>query len=496
MHKNNPLNRPILWKKNPLLFEINSWPWLNYLSHKFKSKISLKNVPISIFDEKFANFDAIWLMGVWKRSPESKRIACSHTGLLNDFRMALDDFSIDDVVGSPYAIYEYTADPNLGGQEGLINFYKKLQSKNKKLILDFVPNHVSRDNIWRETHPEYFIQGSEIDLQINPTTFFKANDKVFAHGKDPYFTAWTDTLQVNAFSKEYRKQVIHTIKQIANTCDGIRCDMAMLLTNSIFQKTWGKFAGAPLEREFWVEVIGEVKKFKHGFLFIAEVYWDMEWELIQQGFDYCYDKRLYERLLHDTIDNIKGHLRAEMKYQNHLVRFIENHDEERALPCFGAKKSVSAGMIALTLPGCRLLHYGQNLGFLKKLPVQLGRYPPETPNKKIQKIYENFFRIIKEEIPFDGTWKLIDIDFQPIIYSWYKKSIYSIIFCNYSDNACDEIILIEKIITKNLTTNNILVKMIFSSIDPEKIDDRVIFENNSLHFRLNPWEFLILKVKI
>ncbi|MHA1919155.1 MAG: alpha-amylase family glycosyl hydrolase, partial [Promethearchaeota archaeon] len=144
MHKNNPLNRPILWKKNPLLFEINSWPWLNYLSHKFKSKISLKNVPISIFDEKFANFDAIWLMGVWKRSPESKRIACSHTGLLNDFRMALDDFSIDDVVGSPYAIYEYTADPNLGGQEGLINFYKKLQSKNKKLILDFVPNHVSR----------------------------------------------------------------------------------------------------------------------------------------------------------------------------------------------------------------------------------------------------------------------------------------------------------------------------------------------------------------
>jgi len=235
-----------------IIYEINTWPWLNQLSHKKDPPITLENIPKIIYDKNFDPYDTIWLMGVWKRSQKSKFIASTHRGLLIDYKLALTDFSIEDVIGSPYAIYEYTVDPKLGGNIGLKTFYKELKSRNKKLILDFVPNHVSRDNPWRESHPEYFIQGNEVDSQINPTTFFKTKTKVFAHGKDPYFPAWTDTLQVNPFSNEFRKQVIDTLNKMAKICDGVRCDMAMLLTNSIFQKTWGVYAGEPLNKEFLV----------------------------------------------------------------------------------------------------------------------------------------------------------------------------------------------------------------------------------------------------
>ena len=72
-------------------------------------------------------------------------------------------------------------------------------------------------------------------------------------------------------------------------------------------------------------------------LFMAEAYWDMEWTLQQQGFDLCYDKRLYDRLLHDPADSVRGHLQAE-RLPGGLIRFIENHDEPRARPAFDRRR--------------------------------------------------------------------------------------------------------------------------------------------------------------
>lgn len=477
-----------------IIFEINTWPWLKKLSHENDHPITLENVPKIIFDKEFDSYDTIWLMGVWKRSQRSKFIASTHNGLLNDYNHALTDFSIEDVIGSPYAIYEYYVDPNLGGEDGLKTFYNELKSRNKKLILDFVPNHLSRDNPWREIHPEYFIQGNEVDSQINPTTFFKTNKKVFAHGKDPYFPAWTDTLQVNPFSKELRQQVIEILGKISKICDGVRCDMAMLLTSSIFQKTWGLYAGKPLEKEFWVEIISEIKKNNPNFLFIAEVYWDMEWELIQQGFDFCYDKRLYDRLLHSSVREIKGHLKAELKYQNHLVRFIENHDEQRAITSFGLEKSLAAAMITLTLPGCRLFHYGQKLGFSIKLPVQLGRYPSESPNYEIQKIYDDFFQVLTTYISFNGTWKLVDANNPLIIYYWKDHSTYYIILCNYSVYDLEDTFDLEKIFGEKVHTDEFLIESIFSRKYKNRNHENFILNEQHINLRLNPWEFLIIKI--
>ena len=105
------------------------------------------------------------------------------------------------------------------------------------------------------------------------------------------------------------------------------------------------------EQEYWTEVIGAVRADHPDFVFAAEAYWDLEWDLQQLGFDYCYDKRLYDRLIHDGPDAIRGHLHADLDYQRRLVRFLENHDEPRAATEFAPAKERAAAVVIATLPG-------------------------------------------------------------------------------------------------------------------------------------------------
>ena len=100
-------------------------------------------------------------------------------------------------------------------------------------------------------------------------------------------------------------------------------------------------------------MISAVKKKHKGFLFVAEAYWDLEWELQQQGFDFCYDKKLYDRLEHSNAESIRLHLCADLSYQGKLVRFIENHDEPRAATSFPEAKQRAAALTMATLPGMK-----------------------------------------------------------------------------------------------------------------------------------------------
>ena len=56
--------------------------------------------------------------------------------------------------------------------------------------------------------------------------------------RDPYFPPWPDVVQLNAFNFGLRKAAIQTVSSIAGQCDGMRCDMAMLMMNAIFERTW------------------------------------------------------------------------------------------------------------------------------------------------------------------------------------------------------------------------------------------------------------------
>jgi hypothetical protein len=104
------------WPKNPIIYEINTWIWLYELSQKYKKPIHLGNVTAKEWDEIASlNVDALWLMGVWERSPSGTHVARENPDLINEFRQALPDFHFEGVVGSPYCIRRYVVDEHLGG---------------------------------------------------------------------------------------------------------------------------------------------------------------------------------------------------------------------------------------------------------------------------------------------------------------------------------------------------------------------------------------------
>lgn len=432
-----------IWPPYPTIYEINTWVWLSSLREKFGNSLDLGTVPSAEWDVLADyGFDAVWLMGVWERSPAGISIANQNKNLLDDFRRALPDFRPQDNVGSPYCVRRYVVDRHLGGPEGLATARKELAKRNMRLVLDFVPNHVAPDHPWVFEHPEYFIQGDADDVRSDPASYVELGGRVFARGRDPYFPAWPDVLQLNAFRPELREAVLETFVGIARQCDGIRCDMAMLLLNPIFERTWGSRAGQLPATEFWADVIPGVKKAHRDFVFIAEAYWDLEWELQQQGFDFCYDKRLYDRLEHDTAESVRLHLCADLGYQEKLLRFLENHDEPRAAAMFSPAKERAAAVTTATLPGARLFHEGQFEGRKIRLPVFLGRRPDEPADRGLQAFYTKLLKAIDTPMFRNGHWSLCDRSGWPdnpsyqhlVAWNWVQDDDRYLIVVNLNDN--------------------------------------------------------------
>jgi hypothetical protein len=390
---------------HPFVYEINTWAWLDELSRREGATVDLASVPDSEWEGIASlGFDAVWLMGVWKRSPAGIAIAMTNPTLVDGFRRALPDFAAADVVGSPYCIRDYVVDERLGGSEGLAAARDALAAHGLGLILDFVPNHVAPDHPWLEEHPEYFVRGDEADLERDPSSFVRVGDLVVANGRDPYFPAWPDVVQLDAFSADLRGAVTATLRSIATQCDGVRCDMAMLVTNDVFERTWGGRAAPRPESDYWPTVIATVRADRPGFMFIAEAYWDMEWELQQQGFDYCYDKRLYDRLVNEGGEQVHGHLGADHAYQRRLLRFVENHDEPRAAATFPGPRAGAAAVATLSQTGARLVHEGQLDGRTVQLPVFLGRRPDEPVDVDLRAFYERLLAFLGDGVFREGEW--------------------------------------------------------------------------------------------
>src|SRR5512139_817187 len=194
------------WPKRPVIYEINTWVWLHELARRLGHPVTLGSVPTEAWDALGGlHVDAVWLMGVWERSPVGLDIARSHASLQAEFRRALPDFTPEDVVGSPHCVRRYVVDPLLGGPEGLAAARKELAGRGLRLLLDFVPNHVAPDHPWVSVHPDYFIRGTAEDLSRAPGQFYEAGSGVFACGRDPYFPPWQDVLQLNAFDPGLRR---------------------------------------------------------------------------------------------------------------------------------------------------------------------------------------------------------------------------------------------------------------------------------------------------
>jgi hypothetical protein len=340
--------------------------------------------------------------------------------------------------GSPYCIRRYVVDKHLGGPAGLAIARRELASRGMKLLLDFAPDHP-----WVAEHPEYFVRGNAEDARNDPASYLEVEGNICARGRDPYFPAWPDVLQLNVFQPGLRQAAIETVSSIAAQCDGIRCDMAMLVLNRIFERTWGTRAGRRPRTEYWDEVIPTVRRTNPYFCFIAEAYWDLEWELQQQGFDFCYDKRHYDRLEHGNPESIRLHLCADLAYQDKLLRFLENHDEPRAATAFSQAKQRAAAVATSTLPGARLFHEGQFEGRKVRVPVFLARRPAEPVDKPLQDFYDKLLAAINAPIFRDGAWMLCERSGWPdnstfqnlVAWSWVKDDDRRLIVVNLSDSA-------------------------------------------------------------
>jgi hypothetical protein len=274
-------------------------------------------------------------------------------------------------------------------------------------MLDFVPNHTALDHPWVEDHPEYYVPGTELDRAKAPQNYVwvqrAQGQRLLAHGRDPYFDGWPDTLQLDYSNAATQEAMLGELVKISGQCDGVRCDMAMLVLPDVFERTWGR-RPAP----FWPKATQRVRERAPGFRFMAEVYWDLEWKMLEQGFDYAYDKRLYDRLREGHARPVREHLHAGLDYQAKLARFLENHDEPRAAATFAPATHEAAAVITYLSPGLRFFHQGQLEGRRARISPHLIRAPREPVEAGRQAFYQRLLTALEEPAVRDGRWRLLE----------------------------------------------------------------------------------------
>ena len=399
-------------RRHPHLYEINTWPWLDRLRRKRGERITLGSIPDDVWDALRARgVDFVYLMGIWTRSALGRQIARTNPAAWNGFADSLPGWRARDVVGSAYSITAYQPDPALGTMADLDRVRTALRARGMALIVDFIPNHVGFDHPWIHSHPDRFIAGTEENFRANtlafrPVELSPEDVRFIARARDPYFPPWSDVAQLDYSRADTRRAMLDELQYVAAHADGIRCDMAMLVLSDVFESTWRGLAALPtVDAEFWPQARAAVP----DCLLIAEAYWDLEWRLQGLGFDYTYDKRLYDRLLHDGAGAVVGHLMADARYQERSVRFIENHDEPRSADAFGPRLQAVATAMS-TLPGLRFYHDGQFEGRRVRLPVQLGRELDEPVDAALTAFYDRLLRAVDASVFHEGEWTLCQMD--------------------------------------------------------------------------------------
>lgn len=438
-------------RTNPHLIEINTRVFLTSMRKKYlQPDMTLSLIP----DEewlrfKHLGFDIVWLMGVWQSSNISREIAKDEEHLREFVKKT--DSKLDIISSSPYSIMEYKLDSFLGFEWEIKALKEKLNSFGIKLYLDFISNHMAIDSKFADDCVDCFVLGDETDYNNNKELFCERiiNGKKYyiAHGKDPNFPPWKDTLQLNYFNPKTREKMISELLKIAEVCDGVRCDMVMLSLNDIYERVWGwllsKMGYNRLEPEFWQHAIYRVKEINPQFNFIAEVYWGLEWKVQQLGFDYTYDKVFYDRLKNMGAEEVKGHLRAEKIYQKKSVRFIDNHDEEPSIVSFrDRRKTLASAVMMSTIKGLRFYNDMQLKGVGIKVPVQISEFDIDKyKDIEVEKFYEKLLKITDHPAFHGGEWELIDVfaisdwdrtNVNIISYKWVQMRTIKIVVINFS----------------------------------------------------------------
>jgi glycosidase len=386
--------------KQPLVYEINTRCWLHDLAALHRSPITLGNVPNDEFVAwQRLGFTHIWLMGVWECGP-----------LLN---------KEPDAVPSPYAITGYTVPAALGGNAALAAIRARLHEHGLQLLLDFVPNHTSCVHPWLKSAPDRYVQSG-----VRTPDCFPVGSSWIAHGKDPYFPAWVDTAQLDYRNPQTRLAMVEELLRVCSMCDGVRCDMSMLLLNEVFARTWSAFPSShpTPTTEFWNVAIQRVRQVYPDCLFLAEAYWDLEQRLLDLGFDYTYDKRVYDHLVARDPSALLQHIRS--KGETFLAcstHFLENHDEPRIASLLNFDEHRAASLLTLALPGMRLLHEGQLTGSTVRASVHSLRRVPEPAQPSIAAWYEGLLGALKNSAAGKGKFDLLPASESVFAIRWQRE---------------------------------------------------------------------------
>lgn len=477
------------------LYQVNIRALLRELTQTTRRPATLDDLPDEILDRwQSLGFQWIWLLSVWQTGEASKWVSRRQATWRQEFQTALPDLSDDDIQGSGFAITAYRVHEALGGNEALERLRSRLMQRGLRLMLDFVPNHVGLDHPWLDNNPDLLIGGTDEQLNHEPQNFFRhPNGRVFAHGRDPYFPGWIDTAQLDFSNPRLVGRLQQELQHIATLCDGVRCDMAMLILPDVFEMTWRRPA-----LPFWQEAIASVKNAHPEFCMMAEVYWDREWDLQQLGFDYCYDKRLYDRLLHDSPQSIRLHWLADERYQSKLVRFLENHDEPRIRSLLTNPQHFAAAALCYLSQGLKFFHEGQLEGREFKISPHVVRRPQEPLDEQVLHFYVRLLQILQDDTLVRGRWLQLetkpawdrDASFENILaFRWKDPEFrHLLVIVNYSPYASQGRVRLS--IDRNCVSHVQFVDLFHG--DSREWHRGELF-NPGMLLRLEPWQFLVLK---
>jgi len=392
--------------RNPLLYQVNTRVLMRSLADELRRPATLDDVPDEALEAVRAlGFDWIWFLGVWQTGEAARQISLSHADWQAGFREAVPDMKPADVCGSPFAVQDYIVDRRLGGDAALARLRERAARAGLRLMLDFVPNHVAPDHPWVRAWPDLFIRGTEADLAAEPANWIRLPSGIFANGRDPYFPGWPDTVQLDYANPKTQAIMASTLRDVARRCDGLRCDMAMLLLPDVFERTWERQLDGRRVGLFWPDAIAAVRTHDPDFCFMAEVYWGLEGRLIDQGFDLAYDKALYDAARDGDAGRVRSLLAADPGAQHHLARFLENHDEARAAAAFDWPRHRAAALAVLAAPGLRLLHQGQLEGLRVHVPIHLDRGPVESVDPVVLAFYQQLLAALRLPALRDGAYR-------------------------------------------------------------------------------------------
>ncbi len=498
VEKKNKSIESIELKKNPCLFQINTRVWLGELSKEIGRHATLKDIPNHFLDSlKNQGFNWIYFLSVWQTGKFGQNVSRSQNAWIEGFRKDLSDLVQDDICGSGFAVTAYKLHSDFGDPEDLMHLQKRLHERGMKLMLDLVPNHTACDHPWSKLHPEYYIKGDENKLSRAPQNYINLDNKIFAYGRDPYFDGWPDTLQLNYANENLQKEMLNVVDCISQYCDGLRCDMAMLILPSVFKKTWGLDM-----KPFWPQAVARARSKKPDFVFMAEVYWDLEWELQQQGFSYTYDKKYYDRLKDGNANMVKEHLWADLSYQSRSARFLENHDEPRAAGVFFNQKHRAAAVLSFLAPGLRFFHQGQFEGCQKRVSVHVSRRQTEPLDLELNQFYDSLLNVLKLPVLHDGNWQLSTCrpawdgnwthnDF--IVFKWTGKFDTSdiLVVVNYSNHQSQS--LVKFPLSENITAKVLEFRDLLN--DETYPRERSDILDKGLFVDLKPWGYNVFAVK-